>query len=141
MLSVAAAVLLLAAILNRWLFKPLNGILAERREQTEAAQRSLQEARQAQEARLAEIEKRLAEARREAYEIRDVAQREGHERQEALLREARADAQEILDAARAEIAADIESAQVELEAQADRLAGMVAERLAGRPLESAGENS
>ncbi|MFQ5743382.1 MAG: ATP synthase F0 subunit B [Acidobacteriota bacterium] len=137
LLSVAVATLLLVAILNRWMFKPLNGIISERQRRTEAAQRCLQEAQQAQSARLAEMEAGLAEARRRAYEVREAAQRAGRERREALLGAAREEAQQLLEEARAEIAADLESARCDLETQAKHLSRSIVERLLGRALTAA----
>ena len=52
MLAVAAAVVVLVFILNRWLFGPLNEILAKRRSEVDEARRRFEEARSTQEERL-----------------------------------------------------------------------------------------
>jgi len=138
-LSVAAAAIVTTLILNQWLFKPLNRILLQRKQRTNDALQKFQEAQETQAQRLSEIEANLAEARREAYDIREAAQRSGRERREELMKEARDAAQEVLEAARGDIAADVEAARGELEAEADRLSEMIAERLLGRQLTSEGK--
>ena len=139
-LSVAAAAIVTTLILSRWLFKPLNRILSERKQRTDDALKRFQAAQETQAQRLSEIEVNLAEARREAYEIREAAQRAGRERREDLMKEAREAAQEMLEAARSDIAADVEAARGDLEAEAERLSEMIAERLLGRKLSNQGRS-
>ena len=141
LLSVAAAVIVLTLVLNKFLFTPLRGIIDERERRTKAAQSELDEARAVQEQRLAEIEARLKEARREAFEIRDAAQREGRAHRDKLMAEARQEAQKIVDEAREGIAADVQSARGDLEAEAERLSQMIAERVLGRPVTPDGGES
>jgi len=139
-LAVASAAIVTTLILNRWLFKPLNRILLQRQQRTDEALQKFQVAQETQAQRLTEIEANLAEARREAYDIREAAQRTGRERREELMKEARDAAQEMLGTARADIAADVEAARGDLETEADRLSEMIAERLLGRSLSSKGES-
>jgi len=139
-LAVAAAAIVTTLIVNRWLFRPLNRILLQRQQRTDEALQKFEEAQETQAQRLTEIEANLAEARREAYDIREAAQRAGRERREELMKEARDAAQEMLEAARADIAADVEAARGDLETEADRLSEMIAERLLGRSLSSQGKS-
>jgi F-type H+-transporting ATPase subunit b len=139
-LAVASAAIVTTLILNRWLFKPLNRILSQRLQRTNEALEKFQEAQDTQAQRLTEIEANLAEARREAYELREAGQRAGRERREELMKEARDAAQEMLGAARADIAADVKAARSDLETEADRLSEMIAERLLGRSLTSKGKS-
>ncbi len=138
LLSVAAAVLVLILVLNQFLFKPLRSIIDERERRTSEAKGELDDAHAVQAERLDEIERRLKEARREAFEIRDAAQRAGRAQRDELMTEARQQAHEIVDKARAEIAADLDTARTDLEAEADRLSQMIAERVLGRPVGSDG---
>ena len=133
-LSVAAAVLALILVLNQFLFKPLRTIIDERERRTSEARTELDEARAVQGQRFDEIEQRLKEARREAYEIRDGAQRAGRARREELMTEARQQAHHVVNEAREEIAADVETARRDLEAEAERLSQMIADRVLGRPV-------
>jgi F-type H+-transporting ATPase subunit b len=140
-LSVAAAVLVLILVLNQFLFKPLRTIIDERDRRTTEAGAELDEARGVQDRRLDEIEQRLKEARREAYDIREAAQRAGRARRDELMAEARQQAHQIVDEARQEIAADIETARHDLEAEAERLSQMIADRVVGRPVSADGDQN
>jgi F-type H+-transporting ATPase subunit b len=141
LLSVASAVLVLILMLNRFLFRPLRTIIDERERRTGEARAELDDARGVQERRLDEIEQRLKEARREAYEIREAAQRAGRIRRDELMAEARQQAHQVVDEARQEIAEDLETARHDLEAEAERLSQMIAERVVGRPLSADGGQS
>ena len=141
LLSVASAVLVLILMLNQFLFKPLRTIIDERERRTGEARAELDDARGVQERRLDEIEQRLKEARREAYEIREAAQRGGRIRRDELMAEARQQAHQVVDEARQEIAEDLETARHDLEAEAERLSQMIADRVVGRPLSAGGGQS
>lgn len=138
LLSVATAVIFLMLVLNQFLFKPLRRLIGERERRTKDAGDEFDEAGAVQAQRLDEIENRLKEARREAYDIRDAAQRAGRARRDERMTEARQEAHKIVERARAEIAADIETARKDLESEADRLSQMIAERVLGRPVGSGG---
>lgn len=138
LLSVGAAVIVLTLVLNKFLFTPLRKVLDERQQRTDEGRAELEEAQAIQAQRLDDIEQRLKEARREAYEIREEAQSEGQARRDELMNEARDQAGEIVGKAREEIAADIDTARGDLEAEADRLAKMITERVLGRPVGSEG---
>lgn len=125
-------------VLNQFLFKPLRRLIGERERRTKDAGDEFDEAGAVQAQRLDEIENRLKEARREAYDIRDAAQRAGRARRDERMTEARQEAHKIVERARAEIAADIETARKDLESEADRLSQMIAERVLGRPVGSGG---
>ena len=134
LLSVASAVIVLTIVLNFLLFKPLLRVLDERQQRTDEARTGLDEAQAVQAQRLDEIERRLKEARREAYEIREKAQQAGRDRRDELMQEARQQAHAIVEKARAEINADIDIARKDLEAEASRLSKLIAERVLGRPV-------
>ncbi len=130
--------IVLTIVLNQFLFKPLRNIIDERERRTEQAKNALDEARAVQEQRLVEIEERLKEARREAYEIRDASQRAGRAQRDALMAEARQQAHEVVDQARQEIAGDVETARTDLAAEADRLSKMIANRVLGKAVAGEG---
>jgi F-type H+-transporting ATPase subunit b len=119
-------------VLNQFLFKPLRKIIDERERRTAEAKGALDDARAVQEQRLAEIELRLKEARREAYEIRDASQRSGRAQRDALMAEARQQAHEVVEQAREEIAADVKTARTDLGAEAERLSKLIADRVLGK---------
>ena len=89
LLSVGAAVIALTVVLNLFLFKPLRSIIDERERETNEGRSELDQARATQAQRLDEIENRLKDARREAYEVREAAQRAGRARRDELMTEAR----------------------------------------------------
>ncbi|MDP6686686.1 MAG: ATP synthase F0 subunit B [Acidobacteriota bacterium] len=134
LLSVGAAVFFLMLVLNQFLFKPLRSIIDERERRTTHAQEELQAANVLNAERLDQIENRLKEARREAYDIRDAAQREGRAKRDERMMEARQAAQDIVEKARAELAADVEIAHQDLESEAERLSQVIAEQVLGRPV-------
>lgn len=131
-LFVGAAVLTLVFILNKWLFGPLNRILAAREAETEAAREAFEAARATQDERLAAIEVELAQARKEAFGIREQEQLAGKAKRDEVLAAARADASEQVEKAKAELQAEVDSARQTLEAQADEIASSIAKRLLGR---------
>lgn len=135
---VAAAVLVLVWILNRWLFGPLNGILAERQAEIADARAEFEQAKQIQDERIAQVESRLADARKEAFGVREAAIRDGRSRRDQVLAEARADAQASVDRAREEIQRQVAEAKDELEAEAETIARRVAEQLLGRRVGAGG---
>lgn len=133
---VATAVVVLVFILNRWLFGPLNTILARRQAEIAAARAEFEEARQLQEDRIAQVESRLAEARKDAFGVREAAIRDGRAGRDDVLAAARADAQASVDRAREEIQRQVAEAKVELESEAQAIARRVAEQLLGRQVDA-----
>ena len=108
MLLIAAALVALVFILNKWLFGPLNTILAQRQSEIDTAQSEFDEARRLQDERLAKIEARVADSRKEAYAIREAAHGAGREQREEILTAARDDAAKQIEAARDEIGQQID---------------------------------
>ncbi len=120
-LALVAAVLVWAAK------KPLASFFENRsqsiREQLEEAQR----AREAAEAKLAEIETRMSGLDGEIQALRAEAEKQAQEDQRRILEEAERDAQKVLDRARQEIAGMTRAAQIELKKHAAELAVRLAE--------------
>ena len=125
-------VLLLTALLNRLLFKPVLGVMAAR-ERAVTSARELAE-RSATEARLAsaEFEKKTAEARTELYRQMDEMRRAAMEERAEIMARTRAEAESEIAAASARLAAEAEEARRRLDADADALGAAVAERILGR---------
>jgi len=135
-LLVAGAVLALVFILNRWLFGPLNAILSQRQAEIDSARGELEDAQRVQDERLAAVEARVAESRKESYQIREQAHGEARERREQVLGAARDDAAKEIAEARAEIGRQIDDARAQLESDADEIARTIAERVLGRPVDT-----
>lgn len=138
---VAAAIIAMVIIANRWLFGPLTAILAKRQAEIDGASEAFANAVRIQEERLAEVEERVSTARKEAYGIRQHAQAEARAERERLLGEARAEAARTVEEAKAEIDTQINEARQQLEADAGDLAKQIADRILARPVSSGGADS
>lgn len=138
LILVAAAVVALVFILNRWLFGPLNEILAQRQGEIDRAREEFQRAKEVQDRRIAEVETRLAEARKQAYGVRETAMQEGRAQRDEVLAAARADTMARVEAAKQEIQSEVAEARAQLDDDARSIARKVAEQLLGRPVSSGG---
>ncbi len=138
---VAAAGLAMVFLANRWIFGPLNAILAKRQAEIDEAGATFADATREQEQRLAEVEERVSKARKEAFAIREQAHAEARAERDRVLGEARAEAALKVEEAKAAIDAQIDSARRQLETDAGELAERIAERLLGRPVSSRSDDS
>jgi F-type H+-transporting ATPase subunit b len=135
---VAAAIIVLVFILNRWLFGPLNAILTQRQNEIDAAREEFESAQRVQNDRLEAVEARVAESRKESFAIREQAHGEAREHRDQVLAAAREDAAKEIEGARAEITKQIDAARGQLENDADEIAKTIAERVLGRPVDADG---
>jgi F-type H+-transporting ATPase subunit b len=129
---VIAFVLLLTAVLNRLLFKPVLRVMAER-ERAIASARSLaeQSATQAR-AATAEFEQKTREARAELYRQMDEMRRAATNTRTQVIAETRAEAEAEVASASARLRAEADEARRTLAADAEALGAEVAERILGR---------
>jgi len=125
-------VLLLTALLNRLLFKPVLRVMEER-ERAIGSARELAD-RSANNARLAsaEFEKKTAEARAELYRQMDEMRRAAMNERADIMTRTRAEAESEIAAATAKLTAEAEEARRRLSTEADALGAAVAERILGR---------
>ncbi len=125
-------VLLLTAILDRLLFRPLLRTIAQRetaiRSARELAERSANEARAA----TVEFEQRTSVARAEIYKQMDEMRRAAMAERADILAATRAEAEAGIAAASATLQAEAEEARKRLTADADALGQAAAERILGR---------
>jgi len=125
-------VLLLTAVLNRLLFKPLLRVMEERQRAItsarEMAERSAHEARRA----TAEFDRKTSEARAELYRQMDAMRRTAMDERAAIMARTRAEAEAEIAAASAKLQAEAEEARRRLSTDADALGAAVAERILGR---------
>ena len=103
-------------------YKPLVGVLAERRSKTEGALEKARADIAAAEARTAGYEQRLREARMAVFKSQEAHRQQALQARAAALAEARAKAQAQVEQARATIEKDRLAAQVSLQAESGRLA-------------------
>ena len=117
--------LLLYAIYQNLVRKPLERMLAERREKTEGA---LQKARTdvaAAEARTQEYEGKLREARLTIFKAQEARRQQAQQMRAQALDEARSRAQQQIREARAAVEKDMVEARASLQGESDRLASEI----------------
>lgn len=100
----------------------LHKLLDERRARTEGAVEEAQAQISKAEARTAEYEQRLREARSQVYQTQEARRRHIMERRSAALAEARKQAEETVKHAEAGLQRDVEEARLTLRQQAEALA-------------------
>lgn len=125
-------VLLLTAVLNRLLFKPLLRVMEERQRAItsarELAERSALEAKRA----TAEFDRKTGEARAELYRQMDEMRRTAMDERAAILVRTREEAEAEIAAASAKLQAEADNARRRLSTDAESLGAAVAERILGR---------
>jgi F-type H+-transporting ATPase subunit b len=125
LLGSVPTIILLALLYTLYAFlvhRPLMAVLAERRARTQGAMEKARADIAAAEARTAEYEQRLREARQKVFKsLEDRRQRATQVRSEAV-NQARVRAQEQIKQARAAMDQDKQAAMGKLEAEASRLA-------------------
>ena len=116
--------------------KPLTVVLAERRSRTEGALEKARADIAAAEARTAEYEQRLREARLKIFKNLEARRQRAMQARAEAAAQARTRAQEQVKAARGAIEQDKQQAMAKLQAEAERLAVEIV-RMVLRPVEAA----
>ena len=116
---------LLYAIYKSVVHKPLERVLAERRSQTEGAVEKARADIASAEARTAEYEQRLREARMAIFKQQEARRQQAMQARSAALAEARTRAQQQVNEARAAIEQDKSAAQTGLQAEVAKLASEI----------------
>jgi len=116
--------------------KPLTAVLAERRARTEGALEKARADIAAAEARTAEYEQRLREARLKIFKNLEARRQRAMQARAETAAQARTRAQEQVKAARSAIEQDKQQAMTKLQAEAERLAAEIV-RMVLRPVEAA----
>ena len=117
--------------------KKLDQVLAERHARTEGAIEQAQKEIATAEARTAEYEQRLREARSTIFKSQEARRRQMMEKRNAALVQAHQQAQEMIKQARAALEKDVAEARATLQRQADILATQIVETVL-RPAAAAG---
>lgn len=105
--------------------KPLEAVLAERRSKTEGALEKARADVAAAEARTAEYEQRMREARLAVFRAQEVRRKQALDARAAAIAEARSHAEAQVKQARAAIQQDMAASKQSLQAEAERLASEV----------------
>jgi F-type H+-transporting ATPase subunit b len=109
--------------------KPLQRVLAERRSKTEGAVEKSRADIAAAEARTAEYEQRLREARAALFKAQETRRQAALQTRANAVNEARSRAQQQVDAAKRDIEKDKEAAQTGLQGEAAALAREIVRRV------------
>ena len=117
--------------------RKLDQVLAERHAHTEGAIEQARAEIAAAEARTAEYEQRLREARSQVYKAQDAARQQLMEKRNSALTQARQQADEMVKKSRAVLADEVAAARKSLGQQAEALAGEIIESVL-KPAAAAG---
>ena len=132
-------VLFLVAFLNRLFFKPLSQTLDARARATSGALAEAREQAERANARFAEYEKAIQEARQEIYQHREDARREALSKRDSRIQEARISADSVVNKAQASLERETALAKLELQAAAESLAIEVTDALFAPHLSPGGQ--
>ena len=141
LLGAVPTVILLALLCGLYTFlvhKPLMRVLAERRERTEGAMEKARADIAAAEARTAEYEQRLREARLKVFKNQEARRQQATQARAEVVARARTQAQGQVKNARAAIEGDKQEALAKLQEDAGRLATEIV-RMVLRPMSAPGQ--
>ncbi len=113
-------------------FKPLLGVMRERKLQTEGVRKLAEEAFATADQKTAEFERALQAARAEIYKDQEVMRQRWLAEQAETLASARAEADAKIREARVDISQDVERAKEELASSAASLSEQIVQQLVGR---------
>jgi F-type H+-transporting ATPase subunit b len=130
--------IVLTFILNRFFFRPLGKILAERNSKITGARKEAEEIRKVSQEKAVAFEQRLRDARREAdLEVAKVKNLALDEKNSVVASQRKSTEQMIAEA-RSDIKQKTEEALIVLEAQADGIAKQIASHILKRPVQQRG---
>lgn len=117
----------------KWMFfRPMAGVLARRKEETEGVRKSAAAMRAQAEERTASIEARLRKAHEEIYQEQEEARRRWTVEQTSRLDQARSQARELVHKSKEQLDAEAAAAKQQLGATAEALAEQITQTLLER---------
>jgi F-type H+-transporting ATPase subunit b len=131
-LWVIAAILLLAVILNRWLFKPVLRVIRERETAVQSAMQMAEDATAKAKAASAEFDAKMGAARTDLYKQLDERRKAGDAYRNDLMAKTRDEVDKTLADARTQLDAQVAQARTTLEHDADQLGREIADKVLGR---------
>jgi F-type H+-transporting ATPase subunit b len=138
LLGSVPTIILLTALYIVYTFlvhRPLTAVLAERRSRTQGAMEKARSDIAAAEARTADYEQRLREARQKVFKNQEARRQQANQARTHAVNEARTRGQEQVKQARAALEEDKQQAMTKLQSDAARLAGDIV-RTVLRPMAS-----
>lgn len=125
---------ILVLVLNIFLYKPLRKVLADRRQVIDGAREKAVAVDEEVQAKMAQYEARLREAKTEAGGRRAEALKAAQAEETAVLEKARKEAAESLASIRSKVSTEAAAARELLKKQAEVLSGDICEKILGRSL-------
>jgi F-type H+-transporting ATPase subunit b len=125
---------ILVLVLNIFLYKPLRKVLADRRQVIDGAREKAIAVDEEVQAKMAQYEARLREAKTEAGGRRAEALKAAQAEETAVLEKARKEAAESLASIRSKVSTEAAAARELLKKQAEVLSGDICEKILGRSL-------
>lgn len=119
-------------VLNRILFRPISRVLDERETLTEGAANEARAARRRYEARLAEYEATIRQARAESYRRLEQERAAALDERRRLIEEAKQHANEEIGRAKQEIERQVATARAALESESRQIAERISRTVLGR---------
>jgi len=129
---VIGAILLLAVILNRWLFTPVLRVIRERETAVQTAMQMAQDATATAKAASAEFDAKIGAARADLYKQLDERRKAGDAYRTELIAKTRDEVDKKLADAHTELDAQVAQATTKLERDADQLGREIADKVLGR---------
>jgi len=129
---VIGAILLLAVILNRWLFTPVLRVIRERETAVQTAMQMAQDATATAKAASAEFDAKIGAARADLYKQLDERRKAGDAYRTELIAKTRDEVDKKLADARTDLDAQVAQATTKLERDADQLGREIADKVLGR---------
>ncbi|GAB6887313.1 hypothetical protein JCM13304A_08110 [Desulfothermus okinawensis JCM 13304] len=121
--------LILLAVLNLILYRPIRGILKQRQERLSGYLSDIEQFNEQAGEKLKNYEEQLNQARVEASKLKNDFKAEGVKEEQVVLTKAKEEAQAKLMAAREDLEKQVSSVKQELLAKVDEYANMVAQRV------------
>jgi len=131
-LWVIAAILLLAVILDRWLFKPVLRVIRERETAIQSAMQAAEAAAATAKAASAEFDAKMNAARTDLYKQLDDRRKAGDAYRNELMAKTREEVDKTLAEARTQLDSQVAQARTTLERDADQLGREIADKVLGR---------
>ncbi|OCC15789.1 ATP synthase F0 sector subunit b' [Dissulfuribacter thermophilus] len=126
--------LVLMAVLNSLLYKPIRQMLQERESKMAAIREEAERLEKSAHQLLENFNAKLANARSEGVQKREELKAQAREEEKALIEESTKEATQKKQELLGELTAQIESARSELKAQAEAFAVEIAQKLLGRAI-------
>lgn len=124
--------ILLVILLNVVLYKPIRGIVAQRKEKVEGLQKSIQSSEALVSEKETEFTSEIREARSKGVANKDAIVDQASQEEKKILGEINEKAQADLAEVREKIAKDVENVRVKLQQEIDAFASAIFEKILGR---------